>query len=174
MVRPITKNPSPILHKRLSRVWDFSNLELRPLIRDMVETMKVVNGIGIAANQVGEDLRVIVVDTKDGPLAFLNPRILYRSFRKEKMEEGCLSVPGIWGTVARAKSLRLVAQDLKGKRISLKATGLFARVIQHEIDHINGTLFIDKTKNLRRSADGTRYAKRKNEIRAKSASPHEI
>lgn len=150
MILSITKNPSPILRKKLSRISRDQLDGLAPIVENMIETMIDAHGIGIAANQVGHDMRLIVVDTKDGPKVFVNPRILYKSLLKERMEEGCLSVPGYWGTVNRARYIRFHAYTPRGKHVLMSARGLFARVMQHEIDHINGVLFIDRSKDVRK------------------------
>jgi len=109
----------------------------------MVLTMRKANGIGLAAIQVGLDARVIVVDTKDGALGFINPEIIERSKEFEIGEEGCLSVPGQFGMVKRSKEITLSAFDEDGNEVIFDAKGLFARVLQHEVDHLNGILFID-------------------------------
>jgi peptide deformylase len=102
------------------------------------------DGIGIAAPQVGESIRLVIINQKDKPLIMINPRIITKSIRTEIAEEGCLSVPGVFGMVKRAKKIKATALDASGKQYVLKAEGLLARVIQHEVDHLNGILFIDK------------------------------
>jgi peptide deformylase len=132
-------------------VEEFRSEELKTLIVDMKETMRLEDGIGLAAPQVNVHKRVIVIDTgKDGVKAFINPRILKKSIRSVESEEGCLSVPGVWGIVKRRRCVKVEAYDLAGKKMIISAEGLMAIVFQHEIDHLNGILFIDKV---------TRYTK---------------
>jgi peptide deformylase len=117
---------------------------IQSLIADLIETMKVENGIGIAAPQIGVKERVIIVDAGSEIKAFINPRIISRSFRKVEFEEGCLSVPGVFGMVKRSREVRVEAYDINGSKITIKASDLMADVLQHEIDHLDGILFIDK------------------------------
>ncbi len=124
---------------------DFSDPKIKELALDMIETMRLENGIGIAAPQVGVHKRIIIVNIgEDDPRAFLNPKILSKSFLKTESEEGCLSVPGVFGIVKRHRSVTVTAQDLTGKTMTFRAEGLMAIVFQHEIDHLDGILFIDK------------------------------
>jgi peptide deformylase len=139
----IQKDGSPILRKKAVRVEKFDK-EIIKLASDMVDTMEKENGIGLAAPQVGKSLRLICLKAKEGPLVFINPAIIKKSFRKNTAEEGCLSVPGIFGRVKRHNGLILNAQSPAEEKIRLKAKGLMARVIQHEIDHLDGILFTDK------------------------------
>ncbi|MBI5621663.1 peptide deformylase [Candidatus Falkowbacteria bacterium] len=114
------------------------------LIADLKITMKEAKGIGLAAPQVGQNIRIIIVNTEIGPTAFINPRIIWHSLRKELDEEGCLSIPGIYGLVKRHRSVVMNYWDEAGNKQRIRVKGLFARVLQHEIDHLNGILFIDK------------------------------
>lgn len=120
----------------------------RKLIRDMLESMRVENGIGIAAPQIGVNLRVIIVDTKEGPMVMMNPVIKKKSLRKETTEEGCLSVKGIFGPVPRHISLTVQGYSEDGEEFTVEAKGLLARIFQHEVDHLNGGLFIDRAKGI--------------------------
>lgn len=125
---------------------------VRRLIDDMLETMYAAPGIGLAATQVNVPLRVIVVDvseTGDQPLAFINPEILARD-GKETMQEGCLSVPGVFEEVTRAAHIRFRALDRDGQLLEREADGLLAVCIQHEIDHLDGKLFVDYLSELKR------------------------
>jgi peptide deformylase len=115
----------------------------------MKETMLKKDGVGLAAPQIGKNKRIITVNTKDGVIAMINPRILNKSFLKEWDEEGCLSVPGIYGKVKRSKKLKCEFFDMDKKKNIISAQGFFARIIQHEIDHLDGILFIDKAKDTR-------------------------
>ena len=119
--------------------------EIKRLAEDMAETMlkSDLEGVGLAAPQVGVSIRMFIAQTGNGPGVFINPKILKKSGR-ETAEEGCLSLPGIWLKVKRAKELDLEAIDINGKKIKTKAEGIFARILQHEIDHLNGILIIDK------------------------------
>ncbi|HEB99001.1 MAG TPA: peptide deformylase [Thiotrichales bacterium] len=126
--------------------------EIRRLVDDMFETMYEAPGIGLAASQVNVHKRVVVIDIseeKNQPLVFINPEILSRE-GEEEMEEGCLSVPGIYDKVRRAERVRVRALDREGKPFEIEADGLLAVCIQHEIDHLDGKLFVDYLSNLKR------------------------
>lgn len=122
---------------------------VRSLIREMKEVIKQNNGVGLAAIQVGEPTRIIICEIDDKFYTFINPEIIKSFPETSVMEEGCLSLPNIYGQVERSKKITLRAIDFNGKKIKMKAFGLLARVIQHEIDHIDGILFIDKAKNIK-------------------------
>ncbi|MFZ2682162.1 MAG: peptide deformylase [Patescibacteria group bacterium] len=126
----------------------FASAELLALIEDLKVTMKKEKGIGIAAPQVGVHDRVIIVDLLGKPTAFINPEITQKSFKLINSEEGCLSVPGEWGTVKRHRSVTVKAIDANGHEVSLKANGLQAIIFQHEIDHLDGVLFIDRAESM--------------------------
>lgn len=145
-ILPIVKDGDPILRIRSHEVEvrALSTPEIRSLIADMVETMYSANGIGIAAPQVGVGKRLCIVETDHGPICLINPVITTASWKKIKDEEGCLSVPGKYGPVMRAKTLHVSALTPEGKTLSFVANGMFARIIQHEVDHLDGILFIDK------------------------------
>lgn len=126
--------------------------EVRKLIDDMLETMYDAPGIGLAAIQVNRPQRVIVVDTSEDrsqPVALINPEILDKQ-GEEEMDEGCLSVPGVYETVKRAETIRVRALDRDGNSFEMDADGLLAVCIQHEIDHLDGKLFVDYLSNLKR------------------------
>ncbi len=142
----------------------FTKKELDRLIKDMRETMKKANGIGLAANQVGLDMNFFVAQIqatgRRSPeslagqdqkfYAIFNPQIVKKSSETDIVDEGCLSVPGgYYGDVERPSKITLEGFDKSGRKIKIKAWGLLARVFQHEVDHLNGTLFIDKAKNLK-------------------------
>lgn len=114
------------------------------LRRNMIETMHAANGIGLAAPQIGESIRIVVIAFKDGALFMANPEILKPSLLKITEEEGCLSVPGVFGKVRRHKRLRVRFLDEHAQTQSMDASGLFARVVQHEVDHLNAVLYIDR------------------------------
>ena len=128
--------------------------DLQELVRDMTDTMYAESGIGLAAPQVGVNLRVIVVDV-EGPdgnrdaLKLINPQIL-SSEGREKGEEGCLSIPGFTALVERPQKIKVQAEDPEGGRIELDAEGMLARVICHEVDHLDGILYLDHLSFLRR------------------------
>lgn len=125
---------------------------VRALIDDMLETMYAAPGIGLAATQVNVQKRIVVMDLseeKNQPLAFINPTLLEREGESES-EEGCLSVPGFYETVQRAERVRLSALGRDGEPLDLEATGLLAVCIQHELDHLNGKLFVDYLSALKR------------------------
>ena len=125
---------------------------VRQLIDDMFETMYQAPGIGLAAIQVNQPRRVIVVDIseeRNQPLALVNPEILDRQ-GEEEMDEGCLSVPGVYEKVQRAERVRVRALDREGKSFEMEVDGLLAVCIQHEIDHLDGKLFVDYLSNLKR------------------------
>ena len=125
---------------------------VRKLIDDMFETMYQAPGIGLAAIQVNQPRRVIVVDIseeRNQPLALVNPEILDRQ-GEEEMDEGCLSVPGVYEKVQRAERVRVRALDREGKSFEMEVDGLLAVCIQHEIDHLDGKLFVDYLSNLKR------------------------
>lgn len=114
----------------------------------MKETMLKKDGIGLAGNQVSVLKRLIAVNTKDGALVLINPKISRKSFKKEESEEGCLSLPDTYGIVRRHQKITVSAYTQDGDRVKLKTTGMFARVIQHEVDHLNGILFTDRAKKM--------------------------
>jgi len=152
-VRPVRVYGDPVLRQK-ARPIAAPDDALRALVADMRETMHAYSGVGLAANQVGELLRVLVVDV---PLddehraryALVNPEIVERS-GSEVGEEGCLSIPGVWEDVTRAQRITVRALDEWGKPLSFDAEDYLARAIQHEIDHLDGVLFVDRLSALRR------------------------
>ena len=149
--------PNPILLKKAGEVKKekMRSLEIKELCLSMVKTMLKKDGIGLAAPQVGKSSRIIVVNIKEGQIIMLNPKINRKSLLKEWGEEGCLSVPGVFGEVKRHKKIACEYFDMSAKKIKLKAEGLLARVIQHEIDHLDGILFVDKAKNVKHVTHNT-------------------
>lgn len=131
----------------------FTRKEVNDLIARMRRIMHAANGIGLSANQIGLDVAVFVAEVPDAQggmkfYAVFNPKIEKISKDAVAFEEGCLSVPGKWGDVTRAEEIVVSGQNKMGKKVKVKAWGLLARVFQHEIDHLNGKLFIDRAKNL--------------------------
>ena len=122
--------------------------DIQMLVEDMKQTMKDDNGVGLAAPQIDVQLRLIVCETKKGVQAFFNPEITERSDRMTNSEEGCLSIPEVYGVVTRHKTVTGKAYDQQGKEMTVKAKGLLSIVFQHEIDHLNGILFIDRAHTL--------------------------
>lgn len=145
--------PNRKLQKAALPVKYFGTKELDALIDSMVATMRLYRGIGLAATQIGLNMQLAVIETKDGPLVMANPRLEKISTSTEDDEEGCLSLPMIYGVVPRAKSLVLHACDQNGTPYTLSAKGLLARVIQHEYDHLRGKLYIDRCIRLTAGSD---------------------
>lgn len=139
----IKKNPDPILKRKSAEIKEITE-EIRSLGREMVKTMLKNDGIGLAGPQVGVGKRIIVVTMPEGPEVFINPVIVSGSRETDLMEEGCLSVPGIFLKIKRSRSVEVEALTLEGTKVRIKAKGLLARIFQHEIDHLNGILFIDR------------------------------
>jgi len=155
-VLPIVKFPDPVLKKRAEEVKEITP-EIRELLEDMVETMYDAPGIGLAAPQVGELVRVVVIDVDDpeeegekfGILKLINPEII-SSTGKIDSEEGCLSIPDVRETISRSETVTVRAMDENGEVKEITAEGLLSRCLQHEIDHLNGVLFIDHLSNVKR------------------------
>ena len=147
---PVVKNPNDILRKTSEPIKDADLTldETQALIDDMIETMKKEDGVGLAAPQIGKHVRIIIAETGEGPEAFVNPKIISTSDRMMDSEEGCLSVPGVYGIVKRHKTVKVKAKDRHGQPVRLKASGLLSVIFQHEIDHLDGILFIDKAHKI--------------------------
>jgi peptide deformylase len=148
----ILEYPDPRLRTRAARV-PAVDAGLRQLIDDMLETMYAAKGVGLAATQVNVHLRLLVADVseqKDAPLVFVNPEILARE-AAGTMQEGCLSVPGFYEDVERAQRIRVRALDRDGATFELDAEGLLAVCVQHEMDHLEGKLFVDYLSELKRT-----------------------
>lgn len=140
-IRTIVKEGDEVLRKVCRPVEKFDQ-KLNDLIQDLADTMYQANGVGLAAPQVGILKRVAVVDVGDGLFEFINPRIV-KSSGEQIGTEGCLSCPGVWGTVKRPNVVTVEAYDRNGERFLLTANELFARAICHELDHLDGKLFKD-------------------------------
>src|SRR6201992_3906827 len=155
MKKPILTAPDPRL-KAVSTPVAKVDSAIRSLVDDMIESMYAADGIGLAAVQIGVPKRVIVIDLdqkegKKNPRAFINPKITWASEEMAVFEEGCLSVPEIWDDVERPARIRCEYLDLDGKKVELEADGMLATCLQHEMDHLNGVLFIDHLSRLKRS-----------------------
>src|SRR5690348_12193565 len=151
-IRTILTLDKPVLRTRAKKVSRF-DAYLQRLVDDMWETMRAAPGVGLAAPQVGESIRVLVAEYEDQAVALVNPEIVKRSDDEVLGTEGCLSIPGFVGDdVPRARAVTVKARDPRGKEIRVKAEDWFARVLQHEIDHLDGVLFIDRIpkENVRR------------------------
>jgi peptide deformylase len=158
----ILEFPDPRLRTRAVPVEHVDD-DLRQLIRDMFETMYEAPGIGLAASQVDVHRRFLVCDVseeKNRPLVFINPEILDRE-GSETCQEGCLSIPGIYADVSRAERIRVRALDADGKLFEMDADGLLAVCIQHEIDHLDGKLFVDYLSPLKREMVKRKLAKQR-------------
>lgn len=137
----------PVLRKKARKITKIGK-KLRTLAKDMLETMYHANGVGLAAPQVGISERLVVIDVGSGPIVLINPEIIKKEGENRDVE-GCLSLPGRSEYVTRADRVIVAAYDLNGKKINLTGEGLLARAFQHEIDHLNGILFIDHLNNTK-------------------------
>ncbi len=167
-IRKILTEPDPFLRQKSTKVQEVNN-EIRTLMDDMLETMYNAPGIGLASIQVGVPKRVIVIDlSRDGekktPLYFVNPEIITNSNNDASYEEGCLSVPGQFSEVSRPDKCKIKYLDYNGKEQFLNAEGLLATCIQHEIDHLEGILFIDHLSKLKKSMIVKKLSKQKKSL----------
>ena len=163
-IKKILTEPDPFLRQKSSEVEQVTD-EIRKLMDDMLETMYDAPGIGLAAIQIGVPKRVIVIDLsrdeKKNPLYFVNPRIIKKSDTDSTYEEGCLSVPGQFAEVDRPDKCHVSFLDYNGKKQELKAEGLLATCIQHEMDHLEGILFIDYLSKLKKNLIVKKLSKQK-------------
>jgi peptide deformylase len=148
-IMPVIKMDNPLLHQRAKKVRKIDS-SIQELIDDMVETMHGVEGVGLAAPQVGVPLQVVVIQIPEDEeiITLINPEIVKTSEDTEMMTEGCLSLPGYRGEVKRFTSVTVKARDSQGKPIRVKGEGLLAQVLQHEVDHINGVVFVDHLESM--------------------------
>jgi peptide deformylase len=145
-VLPIRTVPDPVLRQKAKRVKTIDK-SLHKLVSDMQETLRTAGGVGLAANQVGVTLRLIVLNVPENDCkVVINPEII-RRIGSRIVNEGCLSIPGYVGEIKRSELVRVKGQDIRGKDIRLKADGLFAEVLEHETDHLNGVLYVDHLEN---------------------------
>ena len=142
----IITHPNKILRNKSKevKIEFLDTKKFKTLLANMTETMFKKDGIGLAAPQIGENIRMLIINTKDGPKILINPTITKKSIFKEIGEEGCLSLPGYYGKVKRHKKITCAYTNEDGSKKKIEASGLMARVIQHEIDHLDGILFIDR------------------------------
>lgn len=163
MIRTIKTHPDDVL-RRVAQDVDSVTEEIRTLCDDMVDTMSAANGVGLAANQVGVCLRVITLETgtdkESIPVVIINPRILGLE-GEETAEEGCLSVPGFYESVKRASKAIVSGENLEGRRFEVECTGLLARAVQHEVEHLDGILFIDHLSPIKKQLFKREYGKEK-------------
>ena len=163
-IRKILKFPDQDLRIKAKPVETFDE-ELKTLTDDMFETMHSVNGIGLAATQIGVAKQVAVIDIspeKNEPLVIVNPAIqILDPSKTEDYDEGCLSVPGFFETISRPSDIKLYYQDLNGKKQEIKPEGLLTKVVQHELDHLNGRLFVDHISELKRRRIRNKIVKQK-------------
>jgi peptide deformylase len=152
----------PVLRKPTKPVTEITD-ELRKLIADMFETMYAAEGIGLAAPQVGRTERIAVVDVEGKKFALINPEIVSRGSDTDKAEEGCLSIPDIYGDVERPSRVRIRALDETGAQYEADGTELLGRCFQHEIDHLDGKLFIDYLSPLKRRSALSKWEKSKDD-----------
>ncbi len=161
-IREIKKYPEKILRKKTEQVSEF-NSELQKLIDDMTETMYAAPGVGLAANQIGISKQVAVIDVssreeKSSLIVLVNPEIINEE-GENNSEEGCLSIPDYTTIVKRAERVRVKGLDREGKPIEIDADGLLAKALQHELDHLNGLLLIDRIGRIKREFFRKRYSR---------------
>ena len=167
-IKKILTEPDPFLRKK-SEIVDKVDGDIRQLMDDMLDTMYNAPGIGLAAIQIGVPKRIIVMDIsrekeKKNPLYFINPEIIWSSKEDATYEEGCLSVPGQFAEIDRPDKCHVKYLDYHGNSKELKAEGLLATCIQHEIDHLEGVLFIDHLSKLKKSLIVKKLSKQKKEL----------
>ena len=163
MIRPILQLPDPVLRKVSKPVQKIDD-EIKRLIKDMFETMYDAPGVGLAAIQIGVAKRVVTIDATRGddekqPMVFINPEVIFASDEKDSKEEGCLSIAEFYEEVERPSEVKVRYMDEKGKTHEIEADGLLARALQHEIDHLNGVLFIDHISKLKRDRVTKKFTK---------------
>ncbi len=160
---PILEYPDPRLHTVAKPVTVFDEA-LRKLAADMAETMYEAPGVGLAATQVDQHIRMVVIDvseTKDQLKVLINPEILWASDERVECEEGCLSVPGIYDAVTRPAAVKVRAFDLGGQAFEFECEGLLAVCVQHEMDHLDGKVFVEYLSRLKQERVRTKLKKRK-------------
>lgn len=170
-ILPIVQFPNPVLAMNCQPVQEIND-QIRRLAADMGETMYKAPGVGLAAPQVGEPIRMVVLDVseeKNSLMTLINPVITQRSQELETGEEGCLSLPGIWEKVSRSSEITVKYTDLEGQEQELHADGLLAICIQHELDHLDGTVFIDHLSRLKYDRACAKLKKRRQQEKKENA-----
>jgi len=150
----------PILREETKEVGEITD-EIRQLVKNMFDTMYLAKGIGLAAPQVGRTERLAVIDVHEKPFVIINPEIIDAAAKSSKAEEGCLSIPDVYGDVERPSHVRVRALDIEGKPFEVEAIELLGRCLQHEIDHLHGKLFIDYLSVLKRRSAIAKWTKEK-------------
>jgi peptide deformylase len=153
MIYDIVKEPADVLRNKavLVATTELGTPKMSALIKDMIETMYRAKGVGLAAPQIGIGKQIIIVAPPDEePIAVINPVVTNRSIRRVASEEGCLSVPGTWGITRRNATLKIKGLTPEGKPFKKSSIGFEAIIFQHEVDHLNGILYIDKAKDIHR------------------------
>ena len=142
-ILPIYKYPHTILRQRAKKIRTIDK-SIQKLVDDMMDTLQNSGGVGLAANQIGVLKRLIVIQLPEDeePTAYINPEIIHREGKRE-VQEGCLSIPGYYGTITRSMWIKAKGMDRKSRIMKITAEGLLSQIIEHEIDHINGILYID-------------------------------
>ena len=163
-VRPILTLENPILRQKSKRIKHIDQ-SLDPLIQDMIDTMRAAPGVGLAAPQIGIPLRLMIIEIEGELTTLVNPEIV-RMQGEWEPDEGCLSVPGYLASVKRAWTVTVKARTRRGRDVRLKGEGLFGQALQHEIDHLDGILYIDRLDNLDqlRKVDSSKRRRRRVEV----------
>jgi|TARA_B100001029_G_C15018225_1_gene428801 peptide deformylase len=167
-VRKILTLPDPVLRKKSDKINKIDS-NIKSLMDDMLETMYAAPGIGLAAIQIGVPKRVVVIDLsketeKKTPIYFINPEITWKSNSNSSYEEGCLSIPNQFAKIERAEQCKVRYLDYNGNKKEIKAEGLLSTCIQHEIDHLNGILFIDYLSKLKKDIILKKISKNNKEL----------
>ena len=152
-ILPILAYPNRILTTKTKKITDIKSPEIKELVFDMLETLEKNKGLGLSANQTGKLLRLCVIKLDGKTHILINPEYKSKSWKKVIVEEGCLSFPGQFFPVKRHQKVKVAAQNRNGKKIIIEADGLFSRVLQHEIDHLDGILFTARKAKLRKKKD---------------------
>lgn len=150
----------PILREETKEVGEITD-DVRQLVKSMFETMYLAKGIGLAAPQVGRTERLAVIDVNEKPFVIINPEVIEADAKTAKAEEGCLSIPDVYGDVERPSRVRVRALDIEGKTFEIEASELLGRCLQHEIDHLHGRLFVDYLSVLKRRSAMAKWTKEK-------------
>lgn len=151
-ILPLTNYKNPALRQKSVDIKKITP-DIEILIGDMIETLNDSDGVGLAAPQINKDIRLIIVKHKDNDLVLLNPEIIKKSWKKNSDEEGCLSLPGVHGIVRRHSKVTVKAKNGNFEDIEITGKGLLARIFQHEIDHLDGILFVDRAHKITEGKD---------------------